>query len=1063
MKKNMKRIVTLVLCAVMALGLLAVSASADTAITYDGGLTVDKTATKNADGSYTISLEAALKQSACDIVLVVDQSGSMNDTYMQDDGYWDYTEHNWDRNWNDNLPPFGTGIFQEDTDADNDGIVDGTTSTVTHQGPYYIYDANDDTYYELERVWCGYYSGGEFGGLYFVEYQYVDKSGNTHTYSASNVTKNTVFYTRKWVGGTAHSKKDVMQSQLKSLADQIAAAAAENGLDHRIAVVGFGSGRKTFGSGMNEQTFNYETTGLYDNGTQIKMPNITQAQYKSALKSVTKQSSNIEASINALKSQDLPALHQYGLEMADTILKNNGDAARKKIVVVVTDGAPSWTGVYDSDCANPAKDQAGALKAQGATIYTINMMENPDDSTTSFMNYISSSGCYTLAKQKEAFEAALATITENIKAQSVLPLDADTQLVDTLSTYFQFKTNPNVRYAWVSSGSETFTSVPASQYSISGKTITLDGFAFNRNISTDTTSKKLVVKFDVEPATGFLGGNGVPTNEATSAIVNDGTRYKFPEPTVDVAIPNLTVTAENKNVYLLGGVTADEMKNSASVTLNGSAIGTEWQDDFVTVNKSATAQSGLTADSTYTVSCTVTPNSNGTVSAATFTSASANINVFKPELSYSDETIYLGNTPKLTPHTTKWMHGTDEADQTSMGDAPALDITYNHKTFDDCHMDMDIETAKIGTTDVTEYVTCSKFAVHVLKPTLTANDVTIYQGQSQTLASCISGADEAWTDTHNTHTAGSATGGKPTISYTFNQTGTSITPDSCTTVTITAATANGKSVMDYLNTKEFTVHVLKPTFALTVTDLWADVYVTVNLSQALSGTVSNSWAYTGNCSSGHDKTTFTDAPSLGTLTVNYSKASHKMVDADAITEPTFTATGVSYGTGKQATVASGDVTVTYPGSSSCITLHVNTFDLTIKKSWADGTESYKQDTIFTIKRTKKVDGSSYPTNEILRVVIPKGETEVKIAGLLCGQVYHVQEETGWSWRCNNGGSSNPSGRGDSTGHDHNTVTNTAPAECHAEAGFTNELKKNQWLSGRDYVDNKWTGSKWSKN
>ena len=39
----------------------------------------------------------------------------------------------------------------------------------------------------------------------------------------------------------------------------------------------------------------------------------------------------------------------------------------------------------------------------------------------------------------------------------------------------------------------------------------------------------------------------------------------FEQPKVNVPIQDVTVTAEDKNVYLLGGVTVDQLKNGATV------------------------------------------------------------------------------------------------------------------------------------------------------------------------------------------------------------------------------------------------------------------------------------------------------------------------------------------------------------------------------------------------------------------------------------------------------------------------------------------------------------------
>ncbi len=65
----------------------------------------------------------------------------------------------------------------------------------------------------------------------------------------------------------------------------------------------------------------------------------------------------------------------------------------------------------------------------------------------------------------------------------------------------------------------------------------------------------------------------MPTNGADSGIYTaDGTKVDtFTVPDVDVQIPTLTVTAGDKNVYLLGTVTKEQMYADAVVTINGTA------------------------------------------------------------------------------------------------------------------------------------------------------------------------------------------------------------------------------------------------------------------------------------------------------------------------------------------------------------------------------------------------------------------------------------------------------------------------------------------------------------
>ena len=89
--------------------------------------------------------------------------------------------------------------------------------------------------------------------------------------------------------------------------------------------------------------------------------------------------------------------------------------------------------------------------------------------------------------------------------------------------------------------------------------------------------KKLIIEFTVQQKAGFLGGNDVFTNDGAGIYENAESKdplMEFNKPTVNVPIKDIAVTAEDKNVYLLGGVTLDDLKNGATVTVGAKADGT---------------------------------------------------------------------------------------------------------------------------------------------------------------------------------------------------------------------------------------------------------------------------------------------------------------------------------------------------------------------------------------------------------------------------------------------------------------------------------------------------------
>ena len=278
----------------------------------------------------------------------------------------------------------------------------------------------------------------------------------------------------------------------------------------------------------------------------------------------------------------------------------------------------------------------------------------------------------------------------------------------------------------------------------------MTGFDFSENwCGTETGTdgsvtyrgKKLVITFTVDPKPGFLGGNGVPTNGNAGVYENGSATtpvITFEQPTVDVPIQDVTVTAEDKNVYLLGGVTAEQLKTGAVVEVGGIELALnepnyglqDWQTAFVDITVTVKDKDGnaippdglkdLTADTTYTIEVTVAPNSVGTVEGKTGKSEpGAKINVFKPELTFKDSEGYYGETVPADFSGNKvsetWKHGnTTSADTgvTMIGTMPTLNLSYtpeagkidNNKINTKQDIGVDV-AAKIGNTDVTNHTT----------------------------------------------------------------------------------------------------------------------------------------------------------------------------------------------------------------------------------------------------------------------------------------------------------------------------------------------------------------------
>ena len=287
--------------------------------------------------------------------------------------------------------------------------------------------------------------------------------------------------------------------------------------------------------------------------------------------------------------------------------------------------------------------------------------------------------------------------------------------------------------------------------------VSVTGFDFSKNwCGTETNAqgttvrgKKLVIKFNVKPKAGFLGGNDVYTNTDAGIYENssaDKPLLTFDKPTVNVPIQNVTVNADDKNVYLKGEVTADQLKNGAKVSVDDVKLDLskadqnygleDWQTKYVNITVAVKDKDGnvisgdlndLTEDTKYTVEVIVAPTTPGTFTtekgdAATAKTGkndpAAKINVFKPELTFKDSPAYYGETvPTNNDYSSnkvseKWMHnGTAAVPSEMLGDKPTLDISYTPKAgkLDNgkyTKQDVPVSaTVKIGDENVNEHTT----------------------------------------------------------------------------------------------------------------------------------------------------------------------------------------------------------------------------------------------------------------------------------------------------------------------------------------------------------------------
>lgn len=881
MKK--KRILSLLLCLSLFCTLIVPASSAYADQPGDSGMQVSKTATPNSDGTYTITLEAYATGSQVtstitediptDIILVLDQSGSMADKMSQFDfrpysnktnnDYY-YLRHNGAVNPNlyhkledgkyatvsvtktttyrelNNLPNYKKNKECYWKYRDNlYEMVEDEYKKVELDSKYVLFVGDRDTYTFADGttvVSDGDSTKPDFGShgpLYtpnadgnstVYTYTYTDKDGVMQTIGTSTgrntkPTEFTLYEKYKTVGTTTRLQalKSAVGEFVNSVNQKAAGPDGQPGtaddINHRVAVVGFAS---RSGNGNNTELLSIRGTNSGSVG--VAYNNTSNQNLKDVLQSVNTADGQymVNAATSALAAKGATRT-DLGMDMAQRILNANpvpNGEKRNRVVIAFTDGSPTSSNGFELDVANDAINKATAIKNSGATVYSIGIFEGADAGSLGtkptgdlgdgssripaasnwFMQNLSSNNgafhypsYYLSANDAESLNSIFQQISQQIQeGGSATTLDASAVVKDVISPYFQLPKGATANditlktYAYGNGG--TWTENPAAmgaQATVKPNgELEVTGFDFSENwCGTETDANgnvtyrgnKLVISFTVQPKEGFLGGNEVPTN-SNAGVYEDSSatepKFVFPVPTVDVPIQDVTVAAEDKNVYLLDGVTAEQLKTGATVMvgdieldLNEPNYGLgEWQTAFVditvTLKKAdgteipTTGLNNLTDDTTYTIEVTVAPKTGDQTGAKTGKNdPAAKINVFKPELTFKDSEGYYGaDVLELSGNLTKteWKHGTTlDTAVTMIGAKPELGFTCtpeagkidNNKI--NTKQDFGVDVAvMIGGTDVTSHTTflhtacagqtCTlpdgmKFLIHVKTCTLTIN------------------------------------------------------------------------------------------------------------------------------------------------------------------------------------------------------------------------------------------------------------------------------------------------------------------------------------------------------
>lgn len=218
-------------------------------------------------------------------------------------------------------------------------------------------------------------------------------------------------------------------------------------------------------------------------------------------------------------------------------------------------------------------------------------------------------------------------------------------------------------------------------YYIEWTKVTLTPEQVNQDGSTAQEAQTFSGTLYVKPKDGFLGGNNVPTNGENSGVYTaDNNQIKpFPQPKVNVPI-KLDAQNVTKNIYY-----GNPAPTPADLTQTADLA--KWQTNYVdinyTVNKNTISN---TDDGTYQVTMTVSPkhdgaNADGAVQKEQTKIVTSTVNVYKPEITFKDSSIDYNATPDYATDNfggVVWKHKDTAADPAKMtGEEPTLTYAYD--------------------------------------------------------------------------------------------------------------------------------------------------------------------------------------------------------------------------------------------------------------------------------------------------------------------------------------------------------------------------------------------------
>ncbi len=691
-----------------------------------------------------------------DIVLVLDQSGSMADpfTYEAEETYPAYTGSYYNS--------YSTPVYYLDENGEYKQL--DVTKEWKAIGYTYTFYKEDGTVYHKKDVLL-------LGLL-------------------TNVSEGVGIYS-KTVASSEIEKVEALKGAVKSFIGEVKANAAEYNVDHRVAIVGFASqsGYENNTEILTVEGTNsvYEVSGNDELTVGVAYNNATDTTYKNAL--VNCNAAIIDNAIAALATNGATR-SDLGIEMAQKILAQNslGEGEnRNRVVIVFTDGSPTSSNSFETSVANSAILNAKMIKDTSATVYSIGIFNDadPDDLQTSenmYMNYMSSNfpkaqsmtengvsedggaantGYYQAANNQTSLNEIFLTISEDIEAgASSSTMDSTSVIRDIISTDFKLPDNATTEDIEVYTANcigkagDTFEFQPEAEWTsvgnpaitINGKQIDVTGFNFkeefvseivNNGVATgEFRGKEIIIRIPIVED-GSFGGNNIPTNAPGSGVYqssDDAAPLEaFVSPEVDLPI-NYKITGVEKLTCIGADVAQSDLigyltgftpngTNNAFVDIIYTLTNAEGTEYRYTISRGSTtgywdnippAIENITEQQEYTLTATVTPTSSGYTQEADIevdTEAGAIqpvIRVLAPTITWRDTTISPGT--MVTPVNDNYVSA--EWKDINSGNVVSNDWTLNYSLTNNGNTTFSVTsetnfdvTVVVNGKDITQYVT----------------------------------------------------------------------------------------------------------------------------------------------------------------------------------------------------------------------------------------------------------------------------------------------------------------------------------------------------------------------